>query len=503
MLKLKVQIGAMLHRISVAAVGVLLLASVARAQSTRLDEPTFVEQDELPKAIVKPLPKSSTPRGPIRGITLTHPSDSIQTTKFQSDAPSGGYENHQPPDLNSPRDRSPTPGYSERSTGGSGATLGVPRSAGIGQSSADDTREESYNWGTPGNLSTGGRNNRANDDDTPSREPRTKGKLTKAGGQERGYDDYDPNRLPSESRGGGSAPAGSDWQFGDYAKGCYDYVRKNLFESDHDFDDFMPHTSNPLYAETAQTVTDLRPIFMYQKIPSSNYFYKGGNVENFAVQGRLAFGDRFSVVINQVGWLVINKGSASTASSSTGFEEIHLGAKYTYLRDKDTAWLGAVGMNFQIPTGPGGVYQDTGSLGLQPYTSFAHKFGKGANGTWGLSDSLGVNFSVDSQRSEFFYNSFHIDYDVLNLRRYYPFVELNWFSYFRNGTARSNFGFEGSDIANVGTTINGHNYINIAVGSRFVLGPSTQLGLGVEFPLTGASKDLNNFRLTVDFVWRY
>jgi hypothetical protein len=48
----------------------------------------------------------------------------------------------------------------------------------------------------------------------------------------------------------------------------------------------------------------------------------------------------------------------------------------------------------------------------------------------------------------------------------------------------------------------GRDFLSIAAGARFRLFRSTYLGVAAEFPLFG-NKDLFDFRLTVDFAWRY
>jgi hypothetical protein len=46
----------------------------------------------------------------------------------------------------------------------------------------------------------------------------------------------------------------------------------------------------------------------------------------------------------------------------------------------------------------------------------------------------GYSFGAGSPRGDFFYASFHLDYDVGNLKKIYPLIELNWFYYAANGT---------------------------------------------------------------------
>ena len=46
----------------------------------------------------------------------------------------------------------------------------------------------------------------------------------------------------------------------------------------------------------------------------------------------------------------------------------------------------------------------------------------------------------------------HLDFDVANLHRIYPLVELNWYHYNRSGKARD-LNFEGADLVNFGSSV--------------------------------------------------
>jgi len=273
------------------------------------------------------------------------------------------------------------------------------------------------------------------------------------------------------------------------------------FESDHCFDDMISPVTNPFLFEDPRALTELRPLFFYQSIPSNQYLYRGGNIEYFGLQGRLAITQRLSIVVHKLGGAVINPGSNSVLSSETGFAEIWLGPKYTFYRDEQTGTLFAGGLIFQLPTGSSQIYQDTGKLSLVPYASVAQRFGKTSWGTFNVMDTFGLSFSTNDQRSNFFYNSIHIDFDVANWNRIYPLIEMNWFHYTRNGNA-SFQAFEGFDFANVGAAVAGTDFLSFAVGARYKISEAIQFGLAAEFPLLG-TKYLNNFRLGIDFIWRY
>jgi hypothetical protein len=273
------------------------------------------------------------------------------------------------------------------------------------------------------------------------------------------------------------------------------------FQGDHCFDDWISPMTNPFLAEDPRALTEIRPIFMYQTIPQGQYLYRGGNIEQFAIQARLALTDRFDIVLHKLGAVVINPGSSSFIGSASGFSEIWLGGKYTFYRDDQTGTLGAAGAIFQIPAGTDRTYQGTGSLSIAPYVTGGQKFGKTSWGTFTVMDTAGVSISVNRERSNYFYNSAHLDFDVANAGRVFPLLELNWFHYTRNGHS-NDLGFEALDLGNVGSHVAGRDFLSIAIGARFKVSDAVTLGIATEFPLAG-TKDLFNFRLGVDLIWRY
>jgi hypothetical protein len=294
----------------------------------------------------------------------------------------------------------------------------------------------------------------------------------------------------------------SDWchdHLGNCFTGCNG---RAAFESDHAFDTFASPVTNPFLFEDPRSLTEIKPLFFFQTIPNSQPLFKGGNAEFYGVQGRLAVTDRLSFVFNELGGVSINPGDSSALKSQTGFAQMSLGPKYTFLRSPETQTIAAAGLNFQIPSGPAKVYQDTGTLSLVPYVSGAQNFLRSSYGSFNVMETFGYSFSIDSKRSEFLYNSLHLDYDVANLHRIYPLVELNWFDYTRAGTER-NLNVEGRDLANIGSRgVSGRNELSIATGLRYKFSERAQVGLAAEFPLNG-NRDLQDFRLTIDFIFRY
>src|SRR5206468_9150580 len=100
--------------------------------------------------------------------------------------------------------------------------------------------------------------------------------------------------------------------FGDMFKGWGgNGAEGGCFESDHCFDNFASPVSNPFLFEDPRSLTEIRPIFMYQTIPGSNPVFRGGHTEFFGTQARLAVTDRWSFVMNKIGGVSVTPGGDS------------------------------------------------------------------------------------------------------------------------------------------------------------------------------------------------
>ncbi len=279
---------------------------------------------------------------------------------------------------------------------------------------------------------------------------------------------------------------------------------RGLFQSDTCFPWMISPVSSPFFAEDPRALTELRPIFIYQSVPHSNDVFHGGSVGWFGLQGRLAVTERLSLVVNKLGfaWTDPHDTSTGLVHRQVGFSEIWLGPKYTIIRNDESRTLLAGGLTFQIPAGSGRVYQDTGSLTLAPYMSFAQNFLKTNLGSLNFMNTTGYAFAADNRRTEYLYAQFHLDYDVLNLHKIYPLIEMNWTHYTRNGGARD-LDFEGNDLFNFGSRgIAGKNELSLALGGRYKFCEGIQLGTAFSIPLVNRH-GLDAFRWTFDVIFRY
>ncbi len=274
------------------------------------------------------------------------------------------------------------------------------------------------------------------------------------------------------------------------------------FRSDHMFDGFISPVTNPFLFEDPRSLTEARPIFLYQKVPSKQPDFRGGHLSFFGVQGRVAFTDRWSLVVNKFGGIWASPDSSSIYDDGSSFAELWLGPKWTFYRGEETGSVAAGGLQFQIPAGSKRAFQDTGTLSLAPYLSYGQNFLRDFQwGSFNLLANTGYAFSVNRDRSDYYWLSAHLDFDVGNFHRFYPLVELNWILNTTDGKSRP-IGAEGRDLINFGGQAAGSGLLTGAFGGRVKISENAQFGGAFEFPFAGR-KDLFRYRFTLDFILRY
>ena len=279
-------------------------------------------------------------------------------------------------------------------------------------------------------------------------------------------------------------------------------ANRQPFQSDHDFDVMSSPTTNPFFFEDPRALTEIRPVFIWQRTPNANPVWNGGNNFDYALRGSVAITPNISLVISRLGFTTISP-SGGVIPGATGFSEFLLGPKLTFLRSETSGTVAAVGLTFDIPSGNGNVYQNTGHLMLDPYFSIAQNFGKSSYGSFNFMNTTGYTFRTDNTRTEAFYSSFHLDYEIA--KRVWPMVEVNWRHYTRNGGANA-IKFEGNDLANFGAQqISGQNELTLAFGGRVKLNNYIFWGIAAEFNVLHNTngQHLDAFRLTTDLIFRY
>jgi hypothetical protein len=279
---------------------------------------------------------------------------------------------------------------------------------------------------------------------------------------------------------------------------------RNFLQSDHAFDVFSSPITNPFFFEDPRALTEIKPLMIYDRVPGRNPAFEGGDIWWYGVTGSVAISDMFSVVINKLGFLTVRpESTAHGINSDTGFSEFSLGPQFTFLRSECTKSVVAAGLLFDLAIGNGSVFQNTGDLSLVPYISYAQNFGKTDYGSFNYMTTFGYSFSTDNSRNDFFYWSHHLDFDLLNLNKIFPTIELNWFHDTTNGDSSKFFGFDGGDLMNFGAGgAAGRDDLTIAFGARYKFTEWLQTGFAFELPLVKQG-ELESYRFTFDLIFRY
>jgi hypothetical protein len=275
---------------------------------------------------------------------------------------------------------------------------------------------------------------------------------------------------------------------------------RGMFQSDHAFDGFISPVTSPFLFEDPRALTEVRPIFIYQSIPNRNFIFQGGSAEFIGAQARLAITDRWSFVMNKLGWFGVQPNNPFLSNESV-FADIDLGPKWTFLRNDCSGTLGALGLTFQIPTGTTRFNQNHGSLALIPYLSMGQNFWRTSYGSMNFLGSLAYSFSTENNNRDYLSTNLHLDYDVANLHKFYPLMELNWLHYPQQGSI--NFVNVQDNSINFGSfSMNGHDVVDLSFGARYKFSECFQVGSAIGFPVSGGQR-LNDFRITVDMIFRY
>jgi hypothetical protein len=117
---------------------------------------------------------------------------------------------------------------------------------------------------------------------------------------------------------------------------------------------------------------------------------------------------------------------------------------------------------------------------------------------------FGYNFGANNLRSDYLLFSAHIDYDIANWHKIYPFLDLNWSHVTSGGSNIPLLTVSGADLVNFGGSSSSNvNQLTLAPGMRYKFSENIQTGIGFEFPIARPQEALLNFRLTLDVIFRY
>ena len=271
--------------------------------------------------------------------------------------------------------------------------------------------------------------------------------------------------------------------------------------SDQCFDDFISPMINFVFFEDPRTVTELRPIFVSQRIPDviGPGIPAGGSVQLYAMHIRAALTERLSFIATKDGFIDENTGGALDALIDDGWADVSVGLKYNFLRDVNSGTLGSFGFTYEIPMGSKKSLQNIGDGEFHLFGTLGQRL---LDGNAHFLTSLGYRVPVDtSLQNTAIHFSNHLD---ARLTEYlYLFTEVAVWHWVDDAEAGLPLGVAGQDLFNLSSSnVSGNTLVTQNVGVKIKPSANTELGVAYEFPLTGF-QDVIKDRIQVDLILRY
>ncbi|MGF1502007.1 MAG: hypothetical protein ACFBSD_09325 [Paracoccaceae bacterium] len=286
-----------------------------------------------------------------------------------------------------------------------------------------------------------------------------------------------------------SAPASAQEVFGFDLKGSLGQGR---------FQNYVPPVSMFTLNETPFITTEVRPIFIYHRIPSG-FVTDGGRVIGGAVQARLALGDRFGLIATTDGFVDLN--FDEVLPDTDGFLDLTAGAKYAVVSDPENGNIVTVGARYTAPVGnveTAGIDLTGSTSGfLDGFVTAAKIFedGSQAQGTfgyqWGISDRSWSYFHLHGQLTKEFFPGV------------FPLIEANAILPTNGGDRIPGASLTGADVFDIGASDPDPTF-TLAIGARFLPLPSVSLGAVVEGNVldigSESANSVTGWRITADAV---
>lgn len=249
--------------------------------------------------------------------------------------------------------------------------------------------------------------------------------------------------------------------------------------------------SIPTINEDPRMSTELRPMYMWTRIPTS-FVTSGGHYQVVAAQLRAAITDRIGFIATKDGYIFLDPDKVVPENS--GWANLAFGFKGALVRDEENAFILTAGLRYEAASGNQAVLQGYGDGLLNPFLTTAKGWGQFHSQLY-----AGSRLAISGEDSSFFDLGFHLDYGFAN--QFYPLFELNWIHVI-DGGRRLPIDQEGYDLVNLGAQDAGGTGVStIALGFRYRILEDLDVGVTGEFPWTNR-QDIIDWRVTTDLIWR-
>ena len=263
---------------------------------------------------------------------------------------------------------------------------------------------------------------------------------------------------------------------------------KGLTEGTSLLDSMISPVTNPVNFEDPRPNTEAQPVFMYHKL-SKDFVTGAGNVRVAALQLRYAVNERLAIIATKDGYIDLNP--EINLPDQEGAANIAAGLKYAFYRDDAKGDIATAGLRYELASGSPEVFQGQGDGAFNIFLSGASNLD-----TVNAMAFTQLRVPVDSDDSTFWDLSLHADYPIND---FYPLVEVNMIHIVDAGS-RIPLDGEGFDLISFGSSeSDGSTVVTAAVGARYRVCDSLDIGAAYEFALTDR-EDLFDWRVTTDMI---
>lgn len=278
-----------------------------------------------------------------------------------------------------------------------------------------------------------------------------------------------------------------------YADGMADQPATILWEGflwgDRYFRDNPRPVGMPYYFEDPFINSDLRLVYIWHGIPNRSEV-RGGEVQVFAAQIRLALTERLQFIATKDGYTKVNTGITPDAD---GWNDFAVGLKYALIVDHPTEFILSAGFRWEWDNGSAFALQGN-EHEFSPFISFSKSWEK-FNFIGALSYRIPTNSNQGTQSIIW---NLHVDYELFP--NFFPLVEVHGIHWLTDGE-RMPLSVEYLDVGNLGSSrVAGRDFFSAGFGFRWTLCENASLGATWEFPLEARSQNLQSSRATVNVV---
>lgn len=257
------------------------------------------------------------------------------------------------------------------------------------------------------------------------------------------------------------------------------------------FEHFFDPIGNPLYFETPFINTSARLLYLHHEFDGDSQL-RGGRVDVYAVQARIAVTERIAIIATKDGWSHLETGILPEAG---GWNDIALGLKAAFWVDRENDFIATASFRWQWGNGDKDVLMG-GAQELSPGITVAKGFGD-----LKLMGNFVYRFATDGNKgNDVAQWDAHLAYDLssVGLKGVAPILELHGLHYITDGT-RFPLSVGGLDYTNLGSAdVSGSSVVWVGMGARVKFTPNISAGATYEIGLTNHAADIMRDRVTVD-----